>query len=68
MLLLPVLAQLVISSREKLLLTQAEVAELAGVSLRTIRAIEAGQANPGLRQLNHILDVLGLSLVVQLKV
>jgi transcriptional regulator with XRE-family HTH domain len=58
------LAHQLISAREQLSLTQVEVAELAKVSLRTIRSIEAGSANPGLRQLNQILDAVGLTLVV----
>ena len=61
------LAQSVISAREKLKLTQQELAELSGVSLRSIREIEASRANPGIQQLNKILDSLGLQLTIVAK-
>ena len=54
----------VANQRDRLALTQAELAELSQVSLRTIRAIEAGRANPGLQLVNQVLDKLGLELAV----
>jgi len=50
--------------RLKLNLTQSEVAELSGVSVRLLRELEAGRANPGLRQLEKIATVLNLSLTL----
>jgi transcriptional regulator with XRE-family HTH domain len=47
--------------RRKLLrLRQRDLAELAGVTLRGLTALERGQANPTVNQLSKILDVLGL--------
>lgn len=46
--------------RYDLALTQSETAELAGISLRNLKQIEAGKANPGLQPLLRLLYVLGL--------
>jgi DNA-binding XRE family transcriptional regulator len=50
-----------IRTRRKLLrLRQRDLAELAGVTLRGLTDLENGQANPTLKQLGKIADVLGL--------
>lgn len=50
-----------VRSRRKLLrLRQRDLAELAGVTLRGLTSLERGQANPTLKQLTKIADVLGL--------
>ncbi len=46
--------------RKVLHLRQRDVAELAGVTLRGLTGLEHGQANPTLKQLIKIADVLGL--------
>lgn len=46
--------------RKVLHLRQRDLAELAGVTLRGLTALERGQANPTLKQLLKIADVLGL--------
>ena len=46
-------------------LTQARLADLAGVSLATLQKIEAGTANPALGTIRRVLAVLGLELRVQ---
>ena len=43
-------------------ITQAHLADLAGVSLRTIAAIERGHGNPSLSTLCKLADVLGAEL------
>ncbi len=48
--------------RKVLRLRQRDVAELAGVTLRGLTGLERGQANPTLKQLIKIADVLGLEL------
>ena len=53
--------------REMLKITQENLADLSGVGLRTIKQLEAGQANPTYRTLQEIADVLGLELVLQVK-
>lgn len=54
-----------VRTRRRLLkVTQRDLAELAGVSLRTIIAIEKGNCNPSLEMILKILNLLGLSLEV----
>jgi transcriptional regulator with XRE-family HTH domain len=48
--------------RKVLRLRQRDVAELAGVTLRGLTGLERGQANPTLKQLIKIAEVLGLEL------
>ncbi|HVM41550.1 MAG TPA: helix-turn-helix domain-containing protein [Acidimicrobiia bacterium] len=50
--------------RQRLGLTQQEVADLASCSERTVRSAEAGKATLRLDVLIRILDVLGLDLSV----
>lgn len=45
-------------------ITQADLADLAGTSERTIRAIETGTGNPSLAALVAVANVLGLHLTV----
>jgi len=53
--------------RIALKIKQQELADLAGVSINTVVAIERGTGNPCLRTLLSICDVLGLQLVTKLK-
>ena len=46
--------------RKVLRLRQRDLAELAGITLRGLTSLERGQANPTLKQLAKIADVLGL--------
>ena len=55
------------SRRQKLQLSQAYVAELAGLSTRQLLNWEAGRGNPGFAQLQAVLGVLGLALHIELK-
>ncbi|WP_346960733.1 helix-turn-helix transcriptional regulator [uncultured Arthrobacter sp.] len=45
-------------------LTQEQLAQLAGTSERTVRAIETGTGNPSLQSVVAIANVLGLKLAV----
>ncbi|MDD5675067.1 MAG: helix-turn-helix domain-containing protein [Chitinivibrionales bacterium] len=49
--------------RKFLKISQGDLAEISGVSLRTIKAIEEGDANPTLRNVSRVLEPLGLALV-----
>ena len=49
-------------SRERAGLTQEELAELGHVSVRTVRNLESGQGNIGIKPLGQIAQVLGLVL------
>ena len=53
--------------RDYLNLTQKDVAEMAGITFKSISEIELGIRNPSLNTLKSILDVLGLELTVQIK-
>ncbi|WP_026998159.1 helix-turn-helix domain-containing protein [Flectobacillus major] len=57
-----------IRSRRKVLkVRQNDLAEISGVALRTIVAIERGEGNPSLDTLLKLAEVLGLVLVVDIK-
>ena len=48
-------------------LTQKDVAEMAGITFKSVSEIELCLRNPSLNTLKSILDVLGLELTVQIK-
>jgi len=48
-------------------INQQDLADFSGVSLRTIREIEAGKANPSIETLTSIIDVLGLEIDLKIK-
>lgn len=52
------------SRRQSLRSTQNALAEISGVSVRMIKAIEGGYANPSIKTLSKILHALGLKLVI----
>lgn len=51
--------------RRLLKVTQYDLAEIAGVSLRSLKAIEKGESNPSFNQLNKILGALGLKITIE---
>ena len=53
--------------RDYLNLTQKDVAEMAGITFKSISEIELGIRNPSINTLNNVLEVLGLELSVQIK-
>jgi len=48
--------------REALGITQAQLAQVAGISLRTLKALESHKANPRLNTLLKLTKVLGLAI------
>lgn len=50
------------SRREALQLSQQDLAEMATVSLATIKDIERGKGNPSLSTVQKILEVLGMEI------
>ena len=56
------LQEIMKSRREKLSLSQRDLAEMAGVSLATIKDIERGKGNPSLTTIQKILEILGLEI------
>lgn len=53
--------------RKELMITQPDLADIAGISVNTLYKIERGQANPTIEVLGKILDVLGLEITVGIK-
>ncbi|RHL10328.1 MULTISPECIES: helix-turn-helix domain-containing protein [Bacteroides] len=53
--------------RQHLKVRQQELADLSGVGINTLVAIERGQGNPKLETLLAILDTLGLQVEIKLK-
>jgi len=62
------LAERVRNAREKLGITQAELAARIGSTQPAVARLEAGGVNPSLDTLARIADALGLELVVQFRV
>ena len=57
-----------IKERRKVLgINQQTLADLAGVAVNTVVAIERGEGNPQLTTLLTILDTLGLQITVNIK-
>lgn len=61
------IGQQVRSRRRQFRLTQAELADLAGVAVRTVHEIEHDKPSLRLDSLTAVLAVLGLELTVQLR-
>ena len=62
-----VLSDIVKERRTRLNIMQADLAEMAGVSLSTVKDIERGKGNPSLKTLEKILEVLGLEIVCRIR-
>lgn len=50
--------------RQTIRTTQQALSEMSGVSVRMIKSIEGGYANPSIATLEKILNVLGLQLAI----
>lgn len=58
----------IIKDRRSLLgISQQDLADISGVSLRTIKIIEGGGGNPSVATLEKIGKVLGLELIYQIR-
>lgn len=53
--------------RKELKITQPVLAEIAGINLNTLCKIERGEANPSLKILEKVLEVLGLQISINIK-
>ena len=53
--------------REALKVTQEHLAELSGVGLRTLKAIETRKGNPTIETLTKLAEVLGLELKLEVR-
>lgn len=58
----------IIKERRAILgLTQQDLSDYTGLSLRFIKSVEAGKGNPSIQSLDKIASVLGLEIVVKVK-
>lgn len=53
--------------RDVLHITQQNLAEMAGIGLRTLKSIENGKGNPSLQTINKIADILGMEIQLTIK-
>lgn len=53
--------------RQVLGVNQEQLAELSGVGLRTLKALESKKSNPTLETLSKLADVLGMELKLVIK-
>ncbi len=57
-----------IRDRRKMLdITQPDLAEMAQISINTLYKIERGEANPSVKVLNKIAEILGLEISIGVK-
>jgi y4mF family transcriptional regulator len=61
------IGEIIKERRQSLKVKQQELADLAGVGINTLVAIERGQGNPKLETLLCVLDTLGLQVDIKLK-
>lgn len=61
------IGDLIKERRNNLKIQQQDLAEISGLSLRTIIIVENGKGNPSFATLEKIADVLGLELKLQVK-
>lgn len=53
--------------REFLNLRQEDLAEMSGITTRTIHLIESGTGNPSVETLEKLVAVLGMEILIQVK-
>ena len=53
--------------RKNLNVTQEQLADISGVSLRTLKQFEGGKGNPTLQTLSKLSDALGLEIKLDVK-
>ena len=61
------MGKIIVFRREFLKLRQEDLAEMSGVTIKTIHLIESGSGNPSMATLGKIATVLGLELLLQIK-
>jgi transcriptional regulator with XRE-family HTH domain len=61
------LGKIIRKRRVMLALRQEDLSELSGINSRTIHQIETGDANPSIKTLIRIADVLGFEISLEIK-
>ena len=54
--------------RSLLGLTQQDLSDYTGLSLRIIKSVESEKGNPSLKTLEKIAEVLGLEIIIRVKI
>ena len=62
------LSNILKENRSKLGISQIDLAEIAEVSLATVKDLERGKGNPSLSTLEKIADTLGLEIKIEPKI
>ena len=65
--LVPEIGKTIKLRREFLHLKQSDLAEMSGVTIKTIHLIESGTGNPSLETIEKIAHVLGMELLLHVK-
>lgn len=60
-------AETIKERRAALAISQLDLAEIAGVSIATVKDIERGKGNPSLATLEKIADVLGMEITMTIR-
>ena len=61
------IGKLIQTRRDLLSLNQEDLAEMTGITSKTIYLIENGKGNPSFDTLQKLLDILGLEVIIQIK-
>jgi len=61
------LIKIIKDRRDSLQITQETLAQISGVSLRTLKQFESGKGNPTLKTMHKIAEVLGLEVSLKIK-
>lgn len=61
------IGHIIIKRRNSLSLKQEDLAEMTGVTSKTIYLIESGNGNPSIDTLTKLLDTLGLEITIDIK-
>jgi len=61
------MGQIIAKRRIDLKLDQQDLAEMSGITVKTLYLIEKGTGNPSLNTLNKVLNLLGLTIQVEIK-
>jgi transcriptional regulator with XRE-family HTH domain len=61
------IGQLIQQRRDNMRITQKQLADMADVGINTLYKIETGQANPTVKVLNKIAEILGMEFKLTVK-
>lgn len=61
------LSSIIKERRQMLGISQLDLAEMAGIGIATVKSIETDKANPSIRTIEALAEVLGLELTLKIK-